>query len=390
MKVLFRPEEKIPPVLRGIINQVNQIPEVYSNRLVFEDSWQHHGARIKATLPYVTVEQKGASIYSGTLSPGCRLCREGNWDCIFATMKCNLNCSFCSSPQKFGKNEFVSALGKNFEELEENYHRAGIKGISFSGGEPFLVIDEVVSLLVRLKNAFPNNYYWMYTNGTMVDPDGLRALSDAGINEIRFNAAATDYDDVSVLKKMKKAASIVETVTVEIPCIPKDKRKIVACLKHWSDAGVKHLNLHELIREPGSNSETLNGTFNRLILEDGHQTDISVDSRGGIEDIFRRVKLEGIPLSVNQCSIYGKLHQVSSRRKNVGLLKKQRHERYIGDGRFESVFAFKNDTDYTWLHPNTFSKNAGTYSGYKVLKLQRLGPLSIGGKSRWLCASIIG
>ncbi|HPR17579.1 MAG TPA: radical SAM protein, partial [Candidatus Cloacimonadota bacterium] len=49
-----------------------------------------------------------AKLYSSELSPGCRLCSEGKWSCLFINGVCNANCFYCPSPQ-----DDVSVPGTN-------------------------------------------------------------------------------------------------------------------------------------------------------------------------------------------------------------------------------------------------------------------------------------
>ncbi|PLX05055.1 MAG: radical SAM protein, partial [Marinilabiliales bacterium] len=37
--------------------------------------------------------------FYGKISPGCKLCGEGDWSCLFLTGKCNTNCFYCPSEQ---------------------------------------------------------------------------------------------------------------------------------------------------------------------------------------------------------------------------------------------------------------------------------------------------
>ena len=42
---------------------------------------------------------KGTKPHIGSLSPGCRICGEGGWSCLFINGKCNCRCFYCPSPQ---------------------------------------------------------------------------------------------------------------------------------------------------------------------------------------------------------------------------------------------------------------------------------------------------
>jgi len=63
-----------------------------------------------------------------------------------------------------------------------------------------------------------------------------------GLNEIRFNISARDYN----LDPVALAAKFIDTVTIEIPAIPEDYRRLAGKLKAIQMLGVKHLNIHQL------------------------------------------------------------------------------------------------------------------------------------------------
>ncbi len=80
---------------------------------------------------------------------------------------CNLNCPWCCNPENISfeiEKYFENGLKKKFgydislNELEkeilkdEIYYDKGKGGVTFSGGEPFLQIENIIPLLKRLKN----------------------------------------------------------------------------------------------------------------------------------------------------------------------------------------------------------------------------------------------
>jgi len=89
-------------------------------------------------------------------------------------------------------------------------------------------------------------HVWLYTNGTLADDELLRQLADAGLDEIRFDIGATNYR----LDKLRLAAGVIPTVTVEIPAIPEDRSRLKDMLGELRDAGVMHLNLHQMRLTP--------------------------------------------------------------------------------------------------------------------------------------------
>ncbi len=121
------------------------------------------------------------------------------------------------------------------------------KGASISGGEPFLTFDKSISFISAIKKKFGDAVYlWLYTSGRFVNMDNLKRLRDAGLDEIRFNIGATNYQ----LDSVKKAVGVIKHVAVEIPAIPEELETMKSRLHEMHDSGVKYLNLHQLRLTP--------------------------------------------------------------------------------------------------------------------------------------------
>ncbi len=178
------------------------------------------------------------------LSPGCELCAAGQWSCLFINGKCNANCFYCPAEQ----NEIgiPQSNGLDFPTPESwiNYIRKfKFKGLSLSGGEPLLSFDRSLEYLTAAKNAFGDSvYFWMYTNGILATEEKMQILADAGLNEIRFDIGATNYN----LKFLKTAIGRVPTVSVEIPAVPEKLELLKQKMHEMADIGVNYLNLHQL------------------------------------------------------------------------------------------------------------------------------------------------
>ena len=130
--------------------------------------------------------------YLNSLSPGCWICGEGTWACVFISHSCTRHCFFCLREQKEAE-DFVPYVErdvrfdsvKRFIEYLKSFH---FKGISFSGGEPFIKFDRLFKYLRAIRDEFGNQHYiWVYTNGDLVNKDKLTRLAEAGMNEIRFD-----------------------------------------------------------------------------------------------------------------------------------------------------------------------------------------------------------
>ncbi len=192
----------------------------------------------------------GSKLYTGFLSRGCLHCIEGDWACNFINRLCNRDCFFCKRSHRIIREE-PEAETWGFFFPDPSAHITYLKtfnigGVSFSGGEPLLVRARLLEHLKAVRKEFGDSVYiWMYTNGDLVDREILEQLRDAGLQEIRFNIAAREYDlDPAVLAK-----KFIPVVTVEIPCIPEDHEQLKALLPVMEEAGIDFLNIHQLTVE---------------------------------------------------------------------------------------------------------------------------------------------
>jgi pyruvate formate-lyase activating enzyme-like uncharacterized protein len=193
-------------------------------------------------------DYKNTKVDTTRLSPGCRLCAEGKWSCLFINGCCNGACFYCPARQddegvpstntvEFPRvNDYIAYL----EEFK-------FTGVSLSGGEPLLTFDKSLDYLTKIKKRFGDNiYFWMYTNGLLFDADKAAKLRDAGLDEIRFDIGATGYR----LDYLKDAIGVIPTVTVEIPAVPEKKELMQDKLRELYDTGVDYVNLHQLRLTP--------------------------------------------------------------------------------------------------------------------------------------------
>jgi pyruvate formate-lyase activating enzyme-like uncharacterized protein len=196
----------------------------------------------------ITMGYGGTKLDCTNLSPGCRICAEGDWSCLFITGRCNCRCFYCPTGQ--GDNDLPTTNTVEFRTPADyvGYLEVfGFRGASISGGEPLLNPKRSLAYVRAIKKHFGDRMHvWLYTNGTLADEEILRQLSDAGLDEIRFDIGATDYH----LDKLKLAAGVIPTVTVEIPAIPEDLERLKTKMIEMRDAGVAYLNLHQLRLTP--------------------------------------------------------------------------------------------------------------------------------------------
>lgn len=374
----------MPAPLKAIQDEVDASGHPRSNLDRLRPLWEEYTSEARQLVPGVHIEGGGEMVWLGELSPGCRACKEGGWDCVFVTMRCNLNCPFCYSPHAISPDYAGSAFGSTPEQIAGNYQATHITGVSFSGGEPFSDPQNLFAWIEDFKARCPDKYYWVYTNGLLADTASLQRLGALGVDEIRFNAAASGYDHRTVLRNIAAAARYVPNVTVEIPAIPEHAPRLLASLERWCALGVKFLNLHELMYEPGTNAADMPGDRQPVVTADGHHTEINPASRRLTLAAMKKVKDEGLSLSVNDCSLQGKLRQLRRRRRSLAPLTKAAHEKMVGEEVYETVCAYRGEAEYHFFHPDAMDEMLARHPDHAFIRLARTAPLSLDDPGRWV------
>lgn len=379
----------LPPILRDIFEAVQRSQRIESNIEALQPVWQTYIGEM-LDLPELVIEAGGETVRLGELSPGCQACKDGTWDCVFLTHQCNLACAFCYNPQSIAQEAAGSVFGNTPEAILANYQRTRMDGVGFTGGEPFLQPEKLFAWLEAFKTEGTERYHWVYTNGLLVQEAHLSRLAELGLDEIRFNVAASGYDHSAVLETLRLASRYLPRVTIEIPAIPEHAEQVLGMLPVWSAAGVRHLNLHELIYEPGTNAASLQGARQLLVTEDGHRTEFNPHSRSLTAAVIRRVLELGLPLAVNDCSMQSKLRQVRGRRRSLAPLTLHAHERLVAGPYFESCFAALNSEQGWFFHPDAFNEIILHYPTARLFRLVRRAPLILNGFEDWVVWEEVG
>ena len=244
----------------------------------------------------------GTKPFAHAVSQGCWLCGEGHWSCLFVNNICNCKCFYCPTSQV--DTLLPETQGITFDN-PENYigyiKKFGFKGVGLSGGEPLLTFGTTIDFLSKIKKEFGDSVYvWMYTNGTLLDKEKVTKLAEVGLDEIRFDLTATEYNT----KKLKLALGKIPNVTVEIPAIPED----IALLKNMAieldSLGVNYLNLHQMRLTPHNFKNLFNRNYTFL-----HGQKVTVlESELTALKIINFVFQHGLKLAVNYCSFHYKSH----------------------------------------------------------------------------------
>jgi pyruvate formate-lyase activating enzyme-like uncharacterized protein len=194
--------------------------------------------------PQAHCSHSRTKLYTHHISPGCALCGQGRWSCLFINGICNAHCFYCPTAQDDPGQPMANTIifddPEDYADYVSRYH---IEGVGFSGGEPLITFDRLLIYLKALKTRVDHPVYtWLYTNGILANREKLAALCDGGLDEIRFDLSANGYR----LETLEQALHVIPRVTVEIPAIPEDISTVKQLMIDLERLGVNHLNLHQI------------------------------------------------------------------------------------------------------------------------------------------------
>lgn len=131
-------------------------------------------------------------------SEGCRSCLLGTGlGAVRKTNRCNIECKFCYN---YGQLEDIPPIGEGMWEIGgTKFYEKDIDlllsihkkptGIAYVYLEPFMEIEKYYSFIKKFSDAGIHQH--LYTNGLLATEENLKALGEAGLNEIRFNLGAS-------------------------------------------------------------------------------------------------------------------------------------------------------------------------------------------------------
>jgi len=274
----------------------------------------------------------GTKLDMRNLSPGCRHCVTGGWSCLFISGKCNCDCFYCPTAQdEIGLPTTNTVTFRHPADYVAYLERFGFSGASISGGEPLLTPNRSLGFIAAIKRRFgAGMHLWLYTNGTLASEDLLLQLRDAGLDEIRFDIGATDYN----LKPLKRAAGIIPTLTVEIPAIPDDVERLKGLLAELQDAGVQHLNLHQLRLTPYNYPHLQSRRYRYL-----HGAKVTVlDSELAALEVLQHAIEKNLGPAINYCSfVYKNRFQAQAARRRNAIFFSKSYESLTENGFIRSL-----------------------------------------------------
>ena len=183
---------------------------------------------------------------------GCRSCLTGTGlSAIRKTNKCNLKCKFCYN---FGELEDSVPIGEGMWEIGgTKFYEKDIDlllsvhdkptGIAYVYLEPFMEIEKYYSVVKKFSDA--GIYQHMYTNGTLATEENLKALGEAGLNELRFNLGAAGCSN-RVIENIGIAKKYIPHVGIETPMTPEFFNGFMKKKEAILSTGVDFINCAEL------------------------------------------------------------------------------------------------------------------------------------------------
>ncbi len=235
---------------------------------------------------------------------GCRSCLLGTGlGAIRKTNKCNIACPFCYN---YGELDCQPPIGDGLWEIGGAKYAAediplllSIQkkptGVAYVYLEPFMEIAEYYPVIRHFHQAGVHQH--MYTNGTLANEKNLRALGEAGLDELRFNLGAANCADF-VIENIRTAKRFIPRVGIETPMTPeffetfgKKKERILGTGLDFINCAELHLNENNLPNYLGENLY-----FSRL----GYLSPIW--SRDLTLQLMKTAAGEQWPVAVHDCS----------------------------------------------------------------------------------------
>ncbi|MBI3297191.1 MAG: radical SAM protein [Elusimicrobia bacterium] len=183
------------------------------------------------------------TLYTRRLPPGCRGCLAGRGTNAFVTGLCTRDCFFCFNAKPRVDELVVHGIKLSSpEEAPAVVARYGLSSVGVSGGEPTLRPERLLRLVRALGTLSSRVRIDLYTNGDCLSDDLLAELRDAGLDALRFNVVAREFD----LEPVARALAFFPETAVEVPAVPERRAELEDMVLALDRLGVPFLNIHEL------------------------------------------------------------------------------------------------------------------------------------------------
>ena len=243
---------------------------------------------------------EGKSLLVGQMPTGCKMCAVGSKMVLFVTGLCDSACFYCPLSQDKAGNDVVFADEMpvhNDSDILEELEAIDAEGAGLSGGDPFCRLERTLRFISLLKGSKGDDFHiHLYTSQSNADKQSIRALQEAGLDEIRFHPMTDNWPAVET------AVSLGMDVGIEVPVIPGRIESLMKTARKAEAIGASFLNINEL-----ESSETNFGSLTSLGLRLRNMDSASIAGSAEVAHEFitwSASELES--LSVHYCSSHFK------------------------------------------------------------------------------------
>ncbi len=263
-------------------------------------------AELMAQIPHLQ-SLEGRTFFVGDKSKfpkGCLSCLLGTGlSAVRKTNRCDAACKFCydygalNAQPPVGEGMWEIGGTKFYEDdldLLLSIHKKPT-GIAYVYLEPFMEIEKYYGVVKKFHEAGIHQH--LYTNGIHASRENLKALADAGLDELRFNLGASRCAE-KVIDHIAIAREYFPRVGVETPMTPEFFQDFSRNKRRILDTGLDFINCAELHL-----NENNIGNYEGEDLYLCRQGYVSpVFSRNLTLQFMRMADEEGWPVLVHDCS----------------------------------------------------------------------------------------
>ena len=283
---------------------------------------------------------------------GCRSCLLGTGlSAVRKTNRCNAACPFCYD---YGCLDAIPPIGEGLWEIGGGRYREEDlpllftlqkkpTGIAYVYLEPFMEIEKYYGVIRRFHEAGIHQH--MYTNGINANEENLKALGEAGLDELRFNLGASNCSD-RVIAAMAEAKKHIPQVGIETPMtrefeagFKKKKQQILAAGIDFMNCAELHLNENNLGNYFGENMYYCRMGY----LSPVFSRDISLK-------MLKAAAEEHWPIAVHDCSNHTKFaRDLNLRAKEGGWFGQSSYGSEFDSIPYEAVLPILEDPEFTFV-----------------------------------------
>lgn len=232
----------------------------YAALAQIEEAVEARRTRLAAEIPHLkTLENRTYYVGGDARFPkGCRSCLLGTGlSAVRKTNRCNIQCKFCYN---YGELDCQPPIGEGMWEIGgTKFYEKDLEllfsiqrkptGVAYVYLEPFMEIEKYYGVIRKFHQA--GVYQHLYTNGTLANEENLRALGEAGLDELRFNLGAAACAD-RVIENIRLAKRFIPMVGVETPMTPEFFAAFAEKKSRILDTGLDFINCAELHLNPNN------------------------------------------------------------------------------------------------------------------------------------------